>query len=538
MRIRFTKCFVLLVCATLVFSQAHSKDLSRPDFYEQITPDFLSEPIKSSFSLPNLPSQESDKKNILVKTIQIKGNTVLTREKIKPLFQTIIGKNVSSAELEQLRIRVSKRYFDEGYINSGVVLPKQDYKNGIVVFLAIEGELDKIRITGTTNIDKNNLIEGILKAAGKPLNVHSLQKNLDMINAMPGVSRLHASLEAGKSAGKSNLTVQIEEAKLYRFIFGADNYRTPVIGAERAFAAFQHNNLTGHSDTLLAQAGLTQGMNDYFIRYTYPLNQYQSQISAYYVKSDAQIIDSNLANLPDISNNSSVYGLNWQYDFLNTSSLGFKHLIVGVERLKNKNTILGKQEETVISLSSLYNFNAYMATHSLRPKTRIGSTRHLTADGVDSNTDSFTTVKLNTESLWKQVNANHRIQVKTKLQLAVQSLTTQGLERLAIGGHDSVRGYRENTVVRDNGLVLNVNYITPLNISKLSVLYFLDSASAWNEGQLAESEKLLSIGAGLNWNNRKNMNVDGSIGLPLMNKPEGGGNLQDFGIHFGVQYIL
>ena len=107
-----------------------------------------------------------------------------------------------------------------------------------------------------------------------------------------------------------------------------------------------------------------------------------------------------------------------------------------------------------------------------------------------------------------------------------------------MGGFYSVRGYRENTLVRDNGVVLNDEYMKKLNIPSLSATVFVDTARGWDNDGITQNKQLTSVGGGIIWNNRKNLNVETFFGIPLMNKLNKTGDLQDLGLHFGAQYRL
>jgi hemolysin activation/secretion protein len=112
------------------------------------------------------------------------------------------------------------------------------------------------------------------------------------------------------------------------------------------------------------------------------------------------------------------------------------------------------------------------------------------------------------------------------------------LERMAIGGMGTVRGYRENQLVRDNGYdvmaefhypVLDAATIAETQIH-LNLVPFIDYGSAWNIHEKEES--LFSVGGGfeLDW---KQFHSEFYYGYAL-NAPsqKQQGDLQDMGIHF------
>ena len=61
------------------------------------------------------------------------------------------------------------------------------------------------------------------------------------------------------------------------------------------------------------------------------------------------------------------------------------------------------------------------------------------------------------------------------------------IERFAIGGRDTVRGYRENQLVRDSGVVASAELRIPLwrdslRRPLLELVPFMDYGTGWNDG--------------------------------------------------------
>ena len=126
--------------------------------------------------------------------------------------------------------------------------------------------------------------------------------------------------------------------------------------------------------------------------------------------------------------------------------------------------------------------------------------------------------------------------MRGNVQLSNDSLLP--LERMAVGGVNTVRGYRENQLVRDEGFASNLEFHYPLlgepNASHtLTLIPFVDYGAAWNKNESANY--LYSTGVGLNWKFSK-LNTEfywaHKIESPQINTHS---NLQDEGIHFQVK---
>jgi hemolysin activation/secretion protein len=128
------------------------------------------------------------------------------------------------------------------------------------------------------------------------------------------------------------------------------------------------------------------------------------------------------------------------------------------------------------------------------------------------------------------------------LQLANDRLFP--LEQIPVGGRFSVRGYRENTLIRDNAFLASIESRFPLisyvtGEPLLQFAQFVDLGRAWTaKGVTPDPQTLASVGLGLRWNilPRDRARVELYWGLPLNHVPHPPGNLQDHGIH--LQFVV
>jgi len=277
------------------------------------------------------------------------------------------------------------------------------------------------------------------------------------------------------------------------------------------------------------QAGLTEGVNDFSLKYDFPLHRFNSYISGYYINSDSQFIEDETSQL-DISNVTTIFGVDWTLNVIN-NLFRIDSTSFGFESLKNRNSIIGTDEENVFLVSAHQVVDAFRFSHTVDSTIRIGKT---TTHGLYNDTSMFSLVKVKSNSVRRLSSNKGIVKFKSSSQLFSNSL--RDMERFSMGGFYSVRGYRENTLVRDNGVIFNAEYLFPLILPELTAVVFSDVASGWSEQ--TKSTQLFSIGAGLNWNKHKKLNADTFIGIPLMNKSNKSGNLQDLGLHFGMQYSL
>ena len=124
------------------------------------------------------------------------------------------------------------------------------------------------------------------------------------------------------------------------------------------------------------------------------------------------------------------------------------------------------------------------------------------------------------------------------LQLANDNLLP--LEQFASGGVNSVRGYRENERVRDNGYLVSAEWRYPLWENKkgerqgsLQAAVFTDYGSAWNRGESTHDDPLHSVGVGLLWTLNRFAMAEIYLAHDLEKATQKyDHNIQDEGIHF------
>ena len=129
---------------------------------------------------------------------------------------------------------------------------------------------------------------------------------------------------------------------------------------------------------------------------------------------------------------------------------------------------------------------------------------------------------------------------RTDLQLAEDLLLS--LEQFSMGGHSTVRGYRENELVRDNGIVSSLELRVPLwsdapGWPTVELAPFFDWGNSWNTDRpfaQKEPETLMSAGVGLRFAFTRYL--EGQIywgeELRKVDDPPDDRDLQDTGVQF------
>jgi hemolysin activation/secretion protein len=125
------------------------------------------------------------------------------------------------------------------------------------------------------------------------------------------------------------------------------------------------------------------------------------------------------------------------------------------------------------------------------------------------------------------------------------------LEKMPMGGLYSVRGYRENLFVRDDGLVGALECRVPVRLGRASagrfdllnlrLAAFVDYGRSWDKGDgliTSVAQDIYSAGVGLLWNPIAGLRLDAYWGHPFKTTGNLGDSVQDKGVHFAAHYLI
>ena len=233
---------------------------------------------------PGPESKEFPALTILVKDIALRGNTVFTDEQLREVTAPyIIRRELTTEDIEALRLALTHYYINRGYVTSGAVVPDQDFANNVLIVQIIEGRLAKIDVEGNYWFRTSYIRSRIERGAGPPVNVQTLQEQLQLLQLDPRFERLNATLQPGLALGENNLNLRVTESNPFKVRFAFNNYLSPTVGAEQGFVTVEDQNLTGFGDSLSVQYGRSSGANPILnIRYAVPIHPSDTTLSLQY----------------------------------------------------------------------------------------------------------------------------------------------------------------------------------------------------------------------------------------------------------------
>lgn len=497
-------------------------------------------PTPSDTGFPNT-------ERFLVKKIEVLGTTVLKAE-IAQLVQPLENSQVTFAGLLKLRSDITELYIKNGYITSGAFLPNnQNLTDGVVTIQVVEGELEKIEITGLRRLESVYVRSRLTQATSTPLNRQRLEAALQLLQIDPLIQRVNAELTAGSTPGRNILQVQITEAPAFHGgVFTANN-QTPSVGSTQIGAFINHDNLLGFGDRLTTEYAVTEGLNLYDISYTMPLNGNNDTLNFRFNNSNSRIITSDFRDLK-IRSETQTSSLTYRRPLYRQPQTELA-LSLGVDLRRSQTYLLdnipfsfspgtedGEAKVTAIRFSQDWVKRDAKTVLAARSQFSLGIGA-FDATVNDTGTDGRFLSWLG-QFQWVQLLSSRTL-LLTRINAQLTGDSLLSLEKFSIGGFDTVRGYTQNQLLADNGFNASFEVRTPLlaNSNTLQIAPFFDIGTVWNSrGINPQRQTISSVGLGLIWQPSRDLNLRLDYGIPLTDVSSGGNTLQDNGLTFSLRY--
>jgi hemolysin activation/secretion protein len=506
-------CLLAAVLLSPTRGVAQAFPFERPGDQPLEVPDVSQPPERPEFELPPLPDpspeereQLSRQPQLVVQTFVVEGSTVFTQEELRGITGPYVGRSITSEDLHRLRDELTRLYVEAGYVNSGAVLPDQEVTDGTVTYRIVEGSLARIDIEENRWFRERYLRDRLERGAATPLDVDDLEAELQILQQDPRIRRVRAELTPGDRRGEAVLRARFDEST----------------GGRLRIA---HESLTGNGDVLEAFVGLTEGYQDYEARYSIPVTAADTLVRARFTYNENDVVEKPFDDL-DISSTSETLGLGVSQPVYRSARHRVE-LFLDAERRKSE-TFLGilpgddrfsfvagpedgVSRITVLRLGQQWVYRDLVQAFALRSQASVG------LDILDATHHSSSRIPDGSFFAWLgQAQWVRRIDpwglellLRGDVQLADAPLLS--LEQFSLGGHATVRGYRENQVVRDNGLVGSVELRVPVwrdeaRGLRIDLAPFFDMGKGWNHHDhllsvspptTLDSRTLTSAGVGL-----------------------------------------
>ncbi|MDB9373356.1 ShlB/FhaC/HecB family hemolysin secretion/activation protein [Nodularia sphaerocarpa] len=519
---------------------------------------------------PLVPTDISS--TITVQEFEVVGSTVFSQQEFDEITKEFINQPLTFPQLSQVTDKVTGLY-TKGcqpenrnsdipcYVNSGAYIPSNQTfqaEGGKVKIQIVEGGVESIEITGTKRLNPDYVRSRLAIATGKPLNLKKLFQALQLLQLDPLISSVSTELAAGVRPGGSILSVQVAEAKTLSAQISLNNNRTPSIGSFERKIQVNQANLLGFGDGLSVGYANTDGSNSVNLSYQLPVNPRNGTLQFNYSYASSEVIEEPF-NVLDIAGTSQEYSITFRQPLLLTptkefalgmtatrreSDVGFLEAQFG-ERLPFTSPGSdqdGKTKASVVRFFQDWTQRSSNQVIAARSQFSVGINALDATINQDPPDGQFFAWRGQAQ-LSRLLAPETLFLVRTNMQIADRPLLPS--EQIGFGGQFTVRGYRQDEILADNGFLATAELRYPmLRVPSvkgvLQVIPFVDFGTAWNNSQVGRTplslDTIASVGLGLLWQQDNRLTARFDWGIPLGGESNRKNTWQENGFYFSILY--
>jgi len=501
--------------------------------------------------------------NITIKKFRFIGNTAFDDRELNDALKKLIGKPLSFAKLLQAEEIIKNKYTagcqgnsrEPCYINSGAFIPANqtfDPDNAIITLQVVEGSISNIEITGLSKLRSSYIRDRIQQSIDKPLEREELLEQLQILQLDPLIQNISAELAAGTTPEKSILELNVTEADPFFVDFFTDNARAPSVGSWRRGIRFTERNLFGFGDRLGGEYVNTNGSNAVDLSYSISVTPRNTTVNIRGGVTSTEVVEEPF-DRADIQGDSFNLEFGIRQPVYRTPTTEIAVGLTGTRQESNTevdgqnfNLSPGSDNNGETRISALrfdqeYTKQTLQDVLAFRSQFNVGIDVFNASINEDPIPDSHFFAWRGQGQYVRRIGQSSLLLVRSDLQFSTTNLVP--LEQFSVGGIQSVRGYRQDALLTDNGFFSSAEVRLPVYQARstqgvLSLAPFLDLGVGWNKDSdnNPEDNVLLGLGMGLLWQMEDKLNARIDYGIPLTNVEDSDNTLQENGFYFSVNY--
>ena len=319
-----------------------------------------------------------------------------------------------------------------------------------------------------------------------------------------------------------------------------------------------HNNLLGFGDRGSFIYKNTDGSNDFDTNYTIPINGLNGTIGLRYRYIDSDIVESPFDSL-DIESETDKYEINIRQPIIVSATPdSTQELAVGIELSRQANETTVENQPVQLSPGSDANGETKISAIRLfqdwtrRSRQQVFAMRSQFSIGLDALDATINEDEPDSrffawrgQAQWlRQISPNSDINLLFRSDIQLSTTELVPLEQFSLGGINTVRGYRQDVLLGDNGVLLSAELRIPVyrwsaRQNSVSLIPFIDFGKVWsqNEPINREEDTLLSVGLGVQLAVSDRLRARVDWGIPLIEVPDTNRTLQENGVYFSLEYL-
>ena len=460
----------------------------------------------------NVPEMPVDDVRITITAFAISGNTAISNEDLQDPLTELLGQRLGLGELRSAAARLTALYRERGYPVARAYLPAQDIRGGKVSIVILEGNIGKVLLRNASSLsDERALAFFKDAAAGAVIRSDQVDRGLLLLNDVPGVGAVRATLQPGATVGSSDMVLELDQGQRYAGNLALDNHGNRYTGHARISGSFVMNNLSGMGDQLSILGLLSNEKLGYGrLAYSIPVGS-NGMRAALALSSTRYELAREFAVL-DAHGRANSMSLTLAYPFIRRqrATLGGS-LSVETKRLTDRigaTETVNEKRAHVLNLGLAANFQDALGGGAATSAELSGSFGRLKIDSPTALGIDDLTVRTN-GSYRKLYFAGNRLQRLTdqdQLWMAVSAQWAQknldSSEKFLLGGAGGVRAYPQGEGIGDDGYLATVELRHNFGTALQGTVFYDAGSVKVNHTvyDTAAANKRTLAGAGLGFN--------------------------------------
>ena len=428
-----------------------------------------------------VPVEEGSK--VLVKTIEVKDSTLVSREVIDKIIIPYEGKELSLREMQKICDLITDEYRKRGRITSRAYLPPQTIKNGLLLIFVIEGKVGNVEVKGNKYFSSNLIKKKLKLKSDEYLDYEALQRGLTKLNEAPD-RFVKLVLVPGKVAGTTDIVLEVKDKLPIHYGYEYDNFGSRYIEYDRHTATVDHNNLLGLDDkfSVKYQKGPGNFYDLYSFQYIVPATD-TLDIGAYTLWSDTHLAKEFKAQ--NITGNSQLIGAFFNFVMINIPTVDFRFTggfdYKSVLNYANGNESSRDEDRVVKAGFDLDMYDKWGRTIiTLEEDTGVLLGNLHEKDPLATRPGAGAVFNKIVGSLYRLQPMPFNSSILWKNQFQATPYNLLAIEQMQVGGISNVRGYAPGEFSGDSGLTSSVEWSFPPYFIPKSTMVPLSKATFYD----------------------------------------------------------
>lgn len=514
---RYHKAFTLTTLSLALAHVPSSLAQSIPDAGQIMRELRQASPGGAKSVAPSSPPEKAEDSSandvrITVTRFEIEGNTSIPTEELQDLLTDQLGRQLSLADLKVAASRLTALYRERGFLVARAYLPVQDVEGGRIKILILEGNIAQLQLRNASSLSDERAQALLNQAvAGSAIRADQIDRALLLLNDVPGVGAVRATLQPGASVGTSDLVVDVEAGPRFAGTVGLDNYGSRYTGEKRLFGNLFVNNLLGIGDQAVVSGLLSDRKLGYGrVGYSIPIGGNGLRLGTFVSSTKYQLArEFAVLDAHGTANNLSVYAT---YALVRTQRANLTSSVsLESRRLSDRIDAIGTvndKKARVVGLGLSGSYRDELGGGGLSNfdvaanfgKLSIESPVALAIDEISAKTNGSYTKVFLTGNRLQRISDNDSLWLALSAQWASKNLDSS--EKLVLGGASGVRAYPQGEGIGDQGYLASIEYRHNFNEALQAALFYDTGSVSINreafDATVSNKRTLSGMGLGFN----------------------------------------